>query len=291
MMGLTSSSSLEAFFGGVGWRRRRSSQERVSADAKKKDGRAGRGESSPRLTTVRAVSEALEPNLSAKQSGVRRLLGLARRGRGVRKTKCPQARCREGRRYVPPFVVVLAHLKRPRGRPKELHHSLSLSLSLRPNTRDSRSTQSHGNERMPSLVGNLVVALGRGRSRLPAPPWLALLVPVSAKSCLFFFLAPCRERCRVNTGFLHEAECKFKPREQKKKSGTFPSFDRDRDQTHRCVERRAGHGAGHPNEEGCRGVSGGERNVAEEEALAESSGDPARRSSHRFWMRTSRSHG
>ena len=169
--------------------------------------------------------------------------------------------------------------------------TLSLSLSLRPNTRDSRSTQSHGNERMPSLVGNLVVALGRGRSRLPAPPWLALLVPVSAKSCLFFFLAPCRERCRVNTGFLHEAECKFKPREQKKKSGTFPSFDRDRDQTHRCVERRAGHGAGHPNEEGCRGVSGGERNVAEEEALAESSGDPARRSSHRFWMRTSRSHG
>jgi len=33
-------------------------------------------------------------------------------------------------------------------------------------------------------------------------------------------------------GFLHEAECKFKPREQKKKSGTFPSFDRDRNRKH-----------------------------------------------------------
>ena len=175
----------------MGWRRRRSSQERVSADAKKKDGRAGRGESSRRLTAVRAVSEALEPNLSAKQSGVRRLLGLARRGRSVRKTKSPQARCREGRRYVPPFVVVLADLKRPRRRPKELHldglpfSSLSLSLSLRPNTRDSRSTQSHGNERMPSLVGNLVVALGRGRSRLPAPT-LACTAS-SSRFCLFFF--------------------------------------------------------------------------------------------------------
>ena len=108
--------------------------------------------------------------------------------------------------------------------------SLSLSLCPRPNTRDSRSTQSHGNERMPSLVGNLVVALGRGRSRLSAPPWLALLVPVSAKSCLFFFFSgtlPGND-AGLTWDFYTQTQCKFKPREQKKKSGTFPSFDRDR---------------------------------------------------------------
>ena len=107
-----------------------------------------------------------------------------------------------------------------RGRPKE-----PITLSLRPNTRDSRSTQSHGNERMPSLVGNLVVALGRGRSRLPAPPWLALLVPVSAKSCLFFFFfsGTLPRTSRVNTGFLHEAECNQVNRgTEKKKAGLSP---------------------------------------------------------------------
>ena len=221
----------------MGWRRRRSSQERVSADAKKKDGRAGRGESSRRLTAVRAVSEALEPNLSAKQSGVRRLLGLARRGRGVRKSKSPQARCREGRRYVPPFVVVLADLKRPRGRPKELHLdaslSLSISLSVRAQTRGTRAPLSRTvmSACLPLLVTSSSPSVAVARVCLH-PPWLALLVvPVSV---FFFFLASCRERCRVNMGFLHEAECKFKPREQKKKRD-FPLV-RSRSQTRRCVE-------------------------------------------------------
>ena len=101
--------------------------------------------------------------------------------------------------------------------------SLSLSLSLRPNTRDSRSTQSHGNERMPSLVGNLVVALGRGRSRLPAPPWLALLVvPVSAKAVFFFFWHLAGNDAGLTWDFYTQTQCKFKPREQKKKAGLSP---------------------------------------------------------------------
>ena len=101
--------------------------------------------------------------------------------------------------------------------------SLSLSLSLRPNTRDSRSTQSHGNERMPSLVGNLVVALGRGRSRLPAPPWLALLVvPVSAKAVFFFFWHLAGNDAGLTWDFYTKRSVNSNRGNRKKKAGLSP---------------------------------------------------------------------
>ena len=101
--------------------------------------------------------------------------------------------------------------------------SLSLSLCPRPNTRDSRSTQSHGNERMPSLVGNLVVALGRGRSRLPAPPWLALLVvPVSAKAVFFFFWHLAGNDAGLTWDFYTKRSVNSNRGNRKKKAGLSP---------------------------------------------------------------------
>ena len=91
---------------------------------------------------------------------------------------------------------------------------------------------------MPSLVGNLVVALGRGRSRLPAPPWLALLVvPVSAKAVFFFFWHLAGNDAGLTWDFYTKRSVNSN-RGNRKKKRDFPLVrSRSQSQTHRCVER------------------------------------------------------